>query len=175
MCKNIFYIILFLASAGCYTVSGLKAIYPEVVKSHSGGAFFEVDSLQPTFRWESFPRAQDLRKDQNGLVGRIRNVTYELRIWQAQAGKPAKPMYYHHRFPEPLPIYSRQRIPEPLHKIEEPLEPSTNYIWSVRARFEVDGGTRVTEWAGIWLDQAARRSSVVPSHPLYYRFKTPPE
>ena len=161
MRKHIFYLILFLLSAGCYSVSGLKPIYPEVVKSHSGGEFFEVDSLQPTFRWESFPRPQDLRKNQKGLVGRIHNVTYELKIWRVQDGYQAKP------------IYSRQRIPEPLHKVEEPLEPSTNYVWSVRARFEVDDVTMVTEWAGIWLNQSARRSPVVPSNRLCYRFKTP--
>ena len=163
MRKHILYLILFLVSAGCYSVSGLKPIYPEVVKSHSGGVFFEVDSLQPTFRWESFPRPQDLGKNQSGLVGQIHNVTYELKIWRAQDGYQAKP------------VYSRQRIPEPLHKIEQPLESSTNYVWSVRARFEVDEVTMITEWAGIWRHGTDQRSPVVPNHPNYYRFKTPLE
>ena len=162
--KNIFYSAVLLVLVGCYTVtvSGLEPIYPEVVNSRSGAASFEVDSLRPTFRWESFPRSQDLRNDENGLLGRIHNLSYDLKIWRAQDGLPVQA------------IYSRGGIPAPMHKIEERLEPSTEYVWSVRARFEVDGGARVTEWAGIWRDRGDQRSPVVPRHPTYYRFKTPP-
>ena len=165
--KNIFYLVVFFVLAGCSTVTiaGLKPIYPQPVRGDSGEDIFEVDSLQPTFRWESFPRPEDLRNVEDGLLGRFHNVTYDLKIWRVQDGLPVQA------------IYSREGLPEPSHKIEKPLVPSTEYVWSVRARFEVDGGTRVTEWAGIWRSRIDQRSSVVPNHPnhpTYYRFKTPP-
>lgn len=176
--KNIFYLIVFFMLVGCstVTVAGLKPIYPQPVRGDSGGDFFEVDSLQPTFRWESFPRPQDLRKDENGLLGRFQNVTYDLKIWRAQASFSPKASTTRQTFPEPSHklIYYRQGLAEPVHKIEKPLAPLTRYIWSVRARFEVDGGTRVIPWAAIWRSRIAQRSSVVPHHPTYYRFKTPP-
>ena len=157
MREKFFYLMVLLVLAGCYTASGLKPIYPEVVKSHAGSGFFEVDSLQPIFRWESFPPVQDLSKDKDALLGRIHNVTYELIIIRAREGLP------------PKTIYIRDKLPEPSHEIEDPLEPSTKYFWSVRAHFEVDGDTRVSQWAGIaapWTDKRA---------PRFYRFKTPPE
>ena len=158
MREKIFYLIALLMLAGCYTVSGLKPIYPEVVKSHAGSGFFEVDSLQPIFRWESFPPPQDLSKDEGALVGRIHNVTYELIIIKFRGeGLP------------PKTIYIRDKLPEPSHQIEDPLEPSTKYIWSVRAHFEVDGDTRVSQWAGISGPGKDKRA------PRFYRFKTPPE
>jgi hypothetical protein len=158
MRKKVFCLIVLLVLAGCYTASGLKPIYPEVAKSHAGSGFFEVDSLQPTFRWEPFPGSQDLGKDKDALLGRIHNVTYELIIIKFRGtGLPAKT------------VYNRDKLPEPFHEIEDPLEPSTKYFWSVRAHFEVDGESRVSQWAGIsgpGKDKRALR---------FYRFKTPPE
>ncbi|MFQ5658186.1 MAG: hypothetical protein ACE5G5_11635 [Candidatus Methylomirabilales bacterium] len=117
--------------------------------------------MQPTFRWESFPRPQDYEADKVGLLRRIQNVTYDLKIWRAEDDYPVEE------------VYSREGLPEPLHKIEEPLEPSTKYLWSIRARFEIEGHFRVTEW-GIWVSYRAQRLPRVPN-PFYYRFKTPPE
>ena len=177
--KNIFYLIVLFLLVDCSTsnVAGLKPIYPPPVRGDSGGHFFEVDSLRPTFRWESFPRPQDLRKDENGLLGRFQNVTYDLRIWRAQASFSPKASSARQTFPEPShkPIYYRQGLPEPVHKIEEPLAPFTRYIWSVRARFEVDGGTRVIPWAAVWHSRIDQRSSVIPNNPIYYGFETPPD
>jgi hypothetical protein len=48
-----------------------------------------------------------------------------------------------------------------MHTLETPLEPSSLYFWTVRARFELGGQVKVTDW-GV---------SRVP-HPSYYRFKT---
>jgi hypothetical protein len=162
MCHGLFLLIFMLLASGCgmsVAVSGLKPEYPKLVTGGSGIAFFEVDSLQPTFRWESFPRPQDLNEDKDGLIARIDNVTYDLNIWRAQDEYPVEV------------IYSRQRLLVSMHVMEEPLEPSTKYFWSVRARFEVEGRTRVTEW-GVALGSG--RSPVVPN-PFYYRFKTPSE
>ena len=141
------------------SVSGLKPEYPEMQWSSWRGeiALYEVDSLQPTLRWESFPRPRDLRNDEDELIARICNVIYDLKIWRAED-------YYSGEI-----AYRRKGLSEPLHKIEEPLEPSTEYRWTIRAWFEVDGRIRVTEWGAIW---QGSRSSIVPN-PFYYRFKTP--
>ncbi len=72
----------------------------------------------------------------------------------------------------PASVYSRAGIPAPSHTLEETVQPSTKYFWTVRARFELDGQPRVTEW-GV-TDSFARR--LVPvSNPFSFRFKTPPE
>lgn len=59
-----------LISVGCTfkgATYGLKPEYPEnrLREYLHGGSeivFTEVDSLQPTFRWESFPRSHDIKK-----------------------------------------------------------------------------------------------------------------
>ena len=78
------------------------------------------DSLQPTFKWESFPGT---------------NVTYELKIWRS--GRLG---------PEVL-VYSRANIKQDSHKLEVALEPSTLYYWSVRAQFSENGRDRITDWS----------------------------
>ena len=129
-----------LVVAGCakhIPVTGLRPEYPNV-----GPAYVKVDSLKPTFRWEPFPRPQDyeadkervLKRIREGVLKRIRNVAYDLKIWRAED-----------EFPIEL-IYARQGLPDPSHSIEEPLEPSTKYFWTIRARFELDGHSRVIAW-----------------------------
>lgn len=144
--------------AGLVPVSGLRPEYPEARVT-----FVEVDSLLPTFRWEVFPRPQDREADSEGLLRRIRNVTYDLKIWRAEDNYPVEE------------VYSRQGLPERIHRIEEPLEPSTKFFWTVRARFDLDGQPRVTQWGvtilGVAVDPA--RLPLVPN-PFYYRFRTPP-
>ncbi len=148
-------------------------------------AYVKVDSLQPTLLWEPFPRPQDHEADKEGVLKRIRNVAYDLKILRALDNYPIEL------------IYARQGLPEPSHSIEEPLEPSTKYFWTIRARFELDGHSRVIAWGG-WLTHrggaetdwdrltphASRwertyyesldswRQALVPN-PFYYRFKTP--
>ena len=62
-----------------------------------------------------------------------------------------------------------------MHTLETPLEPSSLYFWTVRARFELGGQVKVTDWGVLKIgppelhDPALAR---VP-HPSYYRFKTP--
>lgn len=146
---------------------GLKPEYPEnrLREYMPGGSeieFTEIDSFQPTFKWESFPRSQDIKEDNQYIFYMIKDVTYDLKIWNST-----------NEFPDSL-IYSRQGLPEPFHKIEQLLEPCTKYFWTIRARFKINGETRVTEW-GIserprgW---TVRRSSIIPN-PNLYRFKTP--
>jgi len=153
-------------------VRGLRPEYPEALwDSFSAKVpFVKVDSLRPTLRWESFPRPQDHELDREGLLERIRNVTYDLKIWQADEEYPVE-------YPWQL-VYLRRGVPEPSHKIESPLKPSTKYFWTVRARFELDGQPRVTEWGvtgvRVLLFPAVASLPVVPN-PLHYRFQTPSE
>jgi hypothetical protein len=117
---------------------GLSPLYPE----YKGIGFFthelrypKVDSLQPTLQWESFPRQKDKEADKTGLLSKISKVTYDLKIWKIEDD-----------FPTEL-VYSKQYLTESKHQMEQPLEISTKYFWSMRARFELDGQPRVTKWS----------------------------
>ena len=179
-----------LVVAGCaqFPVSGLRPQYPKA-RFRFGGpggevAYVKVDSLQPTLLWEPFPRPQDHEADKEGVLKRIRNVAYDLKILRALDNYPIEL------------IYARQGLPEPSHSIEEPLEPSTKYFWTIRARFELDGHSRVIAWGrGRWRTVGENdwdrltplgskwgkpyyksviswRQALVPN-PFYHRFKTP--
>ena len=176
-CILIFAVLLFATSCSMKgPVFGLKPEYPENRIDTDEIVFVEVDSLQPTFRWESFPRPQDLIEDKEGMLNLMRNVTYDLKIWSAEDDDPY------------AIIYSKQGLREPYYKLDEPLEPCSKYFWTIRARFEIDSKVRVTEWGiskregshqiynlmdiGIKSPLAlGRRSPIVPN-PALYRFKT---
>jgi hypothetical protein len=119
-----------------------------------------VDSLQPTFRWETFPRPEDLKVDKAGRLAVARNPTYELRIWRAEG-----------LFPAEL-VYARNGLTEPVHTVETPFVPDTLYLWTIRARFELNGEPRVMEWGVLTLTTADLETAVIPP-PGYYMFKTP--
>ena len=137
-------------------VFGLRPEYPEVCTD-----FVEVDSLQPTLRWQAFPRAEELEADQEGVLRRIQHVTYELRIARAEEDFPVEI------------VYAKSEIPTSSHTLEEALEPSTEYFWTVRARFELDGHPRVMEWGGIFGISAEARRLVPIPNASSFRFKTP--
>lgn len=151
--------------AGTVPVSGLRPHYPEPSLK-----FVEVDSLQPILSWEAFPRPIDLAVDKEGMRRRVSNVTYDLRIWRADEESPRE-------YPAEI-VYERRGLREPWHTIEQPLQPSSMYFWSIRARFELDGQPRVTQWgvtrASDFSDFGALRPrwATVP-HPDHYRFETP--
>lgn len=149
---SILLVLAILSGCGGVSVVGLHPKYPPLEKKAFAThcEFVEVDSLQPTFQWEPFPRPADDFSD------RIQYVTYELRIWTTTQGPSGKLRY------------TRDGLKLPSHKLEEPLEPSIQYLWSVRARFMIDGDMRVTEWgmAGLPL-----RNESVPNLSCF-RFKT---
>ena len=177
-CVLIFAVSLFATSCSMKgPVFGLKPEYPENRIDTNEILFVEVDSLQPTLRWESFPRPQDLIEDKEGMLYLMRNVTYDLKIWSAEGDYPY------------AIIYSKQGLREAYYKLKEPFEPCSKYFWTIRARFEIEGKVRVTEWGisqrkfshqicpridiGINSSPAlGRRSPIVPN-PALYRFKTP--
>jgi len=62
------------------------------------------------------------------------------------------------------------------HRIDAPLLPGTVYLWSVRARFLLDGEERVTPWSFRRSDGASRPidcASDAPHAGHFFRFRTP--
>ena len=118
--------------------------------------YVEVDTLQPELRWQTFPRPQDIEADTTGELKLIDELSYELRVWKTISGSSGEL------------VYARRGLTQAHHTLEDPLEPATKYLWSVRAQFVLDDSPRVTEWgmAGYLL-----RGEVVPN-PSCYRFKT---
>lgn len=150
---------LLLVSSGCaiqLPVTGLRPEYPRAQDPPR-----EVDSLQPEFRWESFPRPRDYEQDKTGVLQRIDRVTYELRVWKKTSDLEGKL------------TYARQGIRKPSHKLEKPLEPSTEYLWTVRARFEIDGYPRVTQWGARGSGPTSTLWSDWDIHVHGYPFETP--
>jgi hypothetical protein len=157
------------------SVCGLRPEYPELLYKIPFGdvnnqgylTFVMVDSLQPTLRWEAFPRPNDRGKDNRRLVDCVHNVTYDLKIWQVNDLFDLVEIKL---------VYNRQRLVTPSHKIEHRLIPLTKYFWTIRARFEIDGHTRVTPWG---LSEKPWKSGPSPCkldfipYPNYYRFTTP--
>ena len=162
--------VILLSLAGCSTpVAGLRPLYPNVDRSWPW-----VDSLQPTLRWEAFPRPADLEGDRGEWLSRIRNVTYDLRIWRLKSEEYPFEWYPFKWYPGEL-IYSKSGLPAPTHRIELGLGRDTRYLWSVRARFDLDGQQRVTEWGGLLISNGRDHDPRTAHIPAlnYYRILTP--
>jgi len=161
--------LLFLVT-GCSIASPLPAAGIRPLPLLMGGWIRDpitrkVDSLQPTLQWETFPRPEDLKADTDGRLADARSVTYEIRVWRADDGSPGEL------------AYARTGLAEPAHTFDTPLAPDTLYLWTIRARFDLDGQPRVTQWAILLLVRAdgrppdARRTVLPPSG--YYELRTP--
>lgn len=93
----------------------------------------KLDTVTPTFSWESFPRAGDLT---SGLEHEhYENVFYEFRL--------------HGRY-QAANEFLVTGLVEPMYTIDEPLNFCQIYSWSVRAVFTLDDVPRHTEWAGFY-------------------------
>lgn len=77
------------------------------------------ERLQPSLEWEPFPGS---------------NVSYEIKIWEGGRLGPERVVYH------------RADIRSTSHRLETPLDASTLYYWSVRARYSENGRFRITEW-----------------------------
>jgi hypothetical protein len=109
------------------SLSGFALEYPYASKT--------IDTFQPTFKWESFPTAHDSIVDRKGIVNRISNVTYDLRVWSEND------------LSERVLIYEKKGLKDNNHKIECSLKPHSYYVWTVRARFRLDDQYKATRWA----------------------------
>ena len=143
---------------------GLGAIYPRttgvLAVDDSIQTFFAwsmADGLQPTLRWEAFPREIDLKLAPEAM-SRVRNVRYDLLIAREENLVPAEI------------VYRRDGLAQSEHRLEAPLSPDTNYFWTVRASFELDGRERVTGWSSTI---CCPGSGLTAPSQYSFRFKTP--
>jgi len=96
-------------------------------------------SLRPTLSWQSLAEIS--------AGADFTGVTYELRIYRAADGEP---------------VYARKGLLEPRHQVEQPLQPLTQYRWTVRASFDFKGRPRLGPWAHAFARQADARQNIVP-------------
>lgn len=125
--------------------------------TYPGFTFPETETL-PTLRWAPLREREDLQLD----PGRVTNISYDLKLYGAER---AKTWWVPGRT-----VYERKALPSPSHTLEFPLEQCKRYMWTVRARFELDGQPRVTEWTGArptevhpWGSRARRHLSLSSS------------
>lgn len=132
--------------------------------NHWNGA--NVATLQPTLRWEAFPRRIDRESGYAALIADVTDVVYDLRVWEGLAYETG---------PKPL-VYAKDGLTSPEHTLEEPLRPGTSYHFSVRARFRLDGQPRTTFWSR-YLDCGELHTGVgeeeAAYHHGFYRLRTP--
>lgn len=119
----------------------------------------EFPSTQAALRWQAFPRADDFALAPEDMR-RVKNVRYDLFVVERQN-------------PNTI-IFQREGIPIPEQALETPLRSGTKYEWSVRARFELDGRERVTEWSGLGMGLIPKfYRQYVPPLGYLYPFETP--
>jgi len=123
--------------------------------------FMPIDSLQPTLRWESFPQHPKGDTERQQLENLIKHVTYDLKVLKLN------------ELALPEMVYSKTGLNAPEQKLETPLEPSTRYYWTFRARYTFNGKPRMTRWARSYLpwDGADTCFGQIP-YTNYYRFET---
>jgi hypothetical protein len=120
-------------------------------------AWTTVDSLQPTLRWQAFPRDIDVALAPQEM-GRVKNVHYDLLIAREENLGPAEI------------VYRREGLADSVHQTDTPLSPDTRYFWTVRAAFELDGRQRVTGWSST---VCCPGSGLTAPSRYSYRFRTP--
>jgi hypothetical protein len=123
------------------------------------GATPKVEGLSPALQWEAFPRREDLDHDVGRLFERISEVRYDLRIWASVGGGPGQLAYERLGLklePQTDPAEASATPgddPRPptvafvAHRVDCVLAPGTEYLWSVRARFRLDGEERACRWS----------------------------
>jgi hypothetical protein len=124
-----------------------------------------VDTLRPTMQWSAFPRELDRQKLDPAVLRKIKNVTYDLRIWDVDSHNISTGLRRNQL------CYDRTGLPAPEHTLEVSLAPASHYLWSVRARFVFNGRPMATRWA---TNQAQMsRCYLYEPDPKYYSFYTP--
>jgi hypothetical protein len=120
-----------------------------------------VDSLTPDLVWESFPSKADVEDDTGHILARVSDIRYDLRVWKDVHGGPGDVVY------ERTGLQLTSRDGQVDHLVDTPLAPGTRYLWSVRARFRLDGAERVTRWAyDVEIDMQAVPLGYFGRHPF---------
>src|SRR5262245_19183351 len=76
---------LALFGSACAKPHPAEGLRPLPLLTEHEALIRNVASLRPQLYWEPFPRPVDIRGDKTGNLARIQDVTYELRIWRAEA------------------------------------------------------------------------------------------
>jgi hypothetical protein len=174
-------VMLIALTAGCAKPRPAEGLRPIPLVLDNERLTREATSLQPFFQWEPFPRSTDWKADTTETLGRVQNVTYDLRIWRAEGLMPGPCLPRGACFYPAELVYARAGLPSPFHTVESSLAPYTPYLWTVRARFQLDGHPRVTEWSALTATDKQRnfpkpRDGVLPSLGYYsVIIKTPAE
>jgi hypothetical protein len=125
----------------CTTVSGTAIKFVEdprcspcLVKRQTktlSESVVTVDSLQPVLKWEPWKWKPYEEPGQD--------VTYDLKVWILRKGRSD--------FREGTTVYEREGLTVTSHQVETVLEPSTHYIWAVRARYREEDQIQFTAWS----------------------------
>jgi hypothetical protein len=114
-----------------------------------------AEDISPLLSWQSFPRESDFSAAAVDMK-RVKNVKYDLIVGSGDNGET------------PEIIYQIEGLTDTSHKLPVRLNSNTRYFWSVRARFDLKGRLRVTDWA---TDCPFEQQLTVGSQ--IYRFYTP--
>lgn len=91
---------------------------------------YGLEPYYPSLRPDQAPEVNSLEPTMSWKKLDADNVTYDLCIW---------------RYGQV--VYYRERLFDTSHTVDTPLEPSTHYDWSVRARIMKDGKETITQWS----------------------------
>ena len=92
------------------------------------------------------------------FLGLGEDVTYDLRIWHTKVGW--------RQVQQGPVVYERQGITQPSHQVEMSLEPSTHYLWAVRAHSTLNDQIQTTP-------RSYEIAAGAPDEPQYSQFWTP--
>lgn len=146
--RSILFIAAALLAGGCApAMTGLV--------SPGSTAAVEIPASDRTLRWEQFPRDRDEKVFGPDFRARITNVRYELLIQRhehhhEQGGEPTGPMFVRNLVRAEWPI-------------PPDFEPGQVYGWAARARFDLDGRPRVTQWTSAGYGPTTAVGSSIPS------------
>ena len=137
-------VLLAFLSACTAEVRGVKPIFP-------GPDDPCLDTVQPTFRWEPLPGAEDPR---------VSDLVYDVRVLIALTD---------------VVVASGEDLSACEYRIVTPLTYDQAYTWTVRARFRWEGRRRETEWSRLRNPQERRDQPAVLIVPRrqYLPFRTP--
>ena len=149
----------------------------------------KVKGVLPALQWEAFPSQAPREPRVNPEFPNITDIRYDLRIWSSAGGGPGDLVYERLNLnlearTEPLsaPEDAKEGVPTAApvsfveHRLDEPLAPNTEYLWSVRARYRLNGELRATRWSILAFSSPGRPD---PCHydgippDRYHRFRTP--
>jgi hypothetical protein len=103
-----------------------------------------VGTVTPLLAWEKLPSTVRVELFE-GASPRARNIRYDVQVFDAGPFLRVPGLIAARRV---VRRYTDLKAPEV--RVEETLTPCTYYFWTVRARFELDGRQRSTEWSGAY-------------------------